>query len=808
MDGVDKTHWWARRAVSVATSLLAGSALSRRSASCPTRTLSLSPIFKNPSLKPRNPPSSVHLSSDYMGFRSVRLLQISLRSTIQNPFSLTPLHAFCSNAPTTETPASEPSITPDSAPSSLQSENPNPARPLRGANRRPPEKPEDLVCRMIASRPWTTRLQNSIRNVVPVFDSSLVYNVLHGLRTADQALDFFRWVEKTGFHHDRATHAKIVERLGRVSKLNHARCIIFDMPKRGLDWDEDLFVVLINSYGKAGIVQESVKIFDKMKELGVDRTIKSYNTLFKAILRRGRYMMAKRYFNKMLAEGVWPTRHTYNIMIWGFFLSLKKETALRFFEDMKSRGVVPDEVTYNTLINGCCRFKKMDEAEKFLDEMKGRDLVPNVITYTTMIKGYISVGRIDDSLQLIGEMGSNGIKPNATTYSTVLPGLCDAEKMVDARKLLKEMAERYIAPKDNSIFLRLMSCMCKTMDFDGAAEVLKAMIRLSIPTESSHYGVLIEGFCKEGMHDKAVKMVDKVLEKGILSGPSEMESTAYNPMIEYLCSHGGTKKAETFFRQLMKKGAQDEIAFNNLIRGHSKEGTPESGLELLKIMERRGVASDIDSYGLLVESFLRKGEPADAKMALDGMIQSGHLPSPSLFRSVMEGLFDDERVQTASRVMNSMIEKGVKENMDMVYKILEALLLRGHVEEALSRIDLLINNCCVPDFDRLLTVLCEKNKTAAALKLLDYGLERDCNISFSSQDWVLDTLLSAGRTLNAYSILCKIMEKGGVTDRSSCEDLIRSLNAEGNTKQADILSRMVMGNKPLGGKRGKKIGGV
>ncbi|XXG40289.1 hypothetical protein AAC387_Pa01g1048 [Persea americana] len=91
--------------------------------------------------------------------------------------------------------------------------------------------------------------------------------------------------------------------------------------------------------------------------------------------------------------------------------------------------------------------------------------------------------------------------------------------------------------------------------------------------------------------------------------------------------------------------------------------------------------------------------------------------------------------------MYSMIEKGVTENLDLAHKILEALLLRGHVEEALGRIDLLISNSYVPDFDRLLTVLCDKDKTIAALKL-----------------W---------KTLNGYSILCKIMEKGGVTDRSS-----------------------------------------
>ncbi|XXG40292.1 hypothetical protein AAC387_Pa01g1049 [Persea americana] len=146
------------------------------------------------------------------------------------------------------------------------------------------------------------------------------------------------------------------------------------MPKRGVDWDEELFLILIDSYGKAGIVQESVKIFQKMKQLGVERSIRSYDTLFK------------------------------NILIWGFFLSLRIETAYRFLDDMKNRGIDPNDVTYNTLINGCCRIKKMEDANKFFLEMKERNLVPNVITYTTMIKGYVSVGQVDEALRWLGEM--------------------------------------------------------------------------------------------------------------------------------------------------------------------------------------------------------------------------------------------------------------------------------------------------------------------------------------------------------------------------------------------------------------------
>lgn len=236
-----------------------------------------------------------------------------------------------------------------------------------------------------------------------------------------------------------------------------------------------------------------------------------------------------------------------------------------------------------------------------------------------MIKGCVFAGRVEDGLRLLEEMKSFGIKPNDFTYVTLLPGLCDAEKMSEAQAIVKEMVGRHIALKDNSIFIRLMTSQCKLGNIDAAEDVLNAMIRLSIPTETVHYGVLIENFCKAGAYDRAVKLLDMLIEKQIVlssQGALEVESAAFNSVVEYLCNNGQTKKAETFYRQLMKIGIQDQVAFNNLIRGHSEEGSPDSAFELLKIMIRRKVPSEGSAFKLLIESYLKKGEPAMLKRLL------------------------------------------------------------------------------------------------------------------------------------------------------------------------------------------------
>ncbi|XP_044414546.1 pentatricopeptide repeat-containing protein At2g37230-like [Triticum aestivum] len=320
------------------------------------------------------------------------------------------------------------------------------------------------------------------------------------------------------------------------------------------------------------------------------------------------------------------------------------------------------------------------------------------------------------------------------------------------------------------------------------------------------YGVLMESLCAGGKYDGAVQVLDELLEKGTLLSPKSpvMEAPAYNPVIEYLCDNGNTNKAETFFRQLMKKGVDDKSAFNSLIRGHAKEGALEAAKEILAIMTRRGVPTDPHSHALLIDSFLKKNEPADAKTALDSMMEHGHLPRPALFQSVMAALFNDGRVQTASRVMKSMIEKGITENMDMAHKIVEALFMRCHVEEAIGRVNLMVENGCMPDLDKLLAALCEKDKVMEAQKLADFALDRDFEVSFSTYDRVLEALYTEEKTLPPYSMLCKIKHKGGVVDQKGCDALMDSLKAGGYSKQADILSRILVENGSSISKRGKK----
>ncbi|KAM3317574.1 hypothetical protein ACQJBY_035339 [Aegilops geniculata] len=725
-------------------------------------------------------------------------------------------HAFCSSTATVDTPApavdaSPPAETPDEAPAAAAATEAGDPAPARAP--REEEPLHETILHMIRRRKWTTRMENSVRLLCPALSAPVVHGVISAAAAAgraDLALQFFRFAyRRAGFRPEPATFALLLPVLAAKGMLNHARCILLEtMPSFSVAPDEATVAALVAAYGRAGIPQEAVKLFRLMPDLGITRTALSYNAVLKAILCRGREAMARRIYNAMVADGVAPTLSTYNTLIWGFGLCKKMESAVRVFGDMKGHGVTPDVTTYNTLLNAWVRKGDLESARKVFDEMPGAGFERNSISYNVMIKGYVEVNKVEEAVGLFTEMGEKGLRLSEKTFAALMPGLCDDEgKAAEARKAVADMAERRLTPKDKSVFLRLVSTLCKARDLDGALEVHKKSGQFKhVLVDPRQYGVLMESLCAGGKCDGAVEVLDELLEKGTLLSPKSpvLEAPAYNPVIEYLCNNGNTNKAETFFRQLMKKGVDDKSAFNSLIRGHAKEGALEAAKEILAIMTRRGVPTDPHSHALLIDSFLKKNESADAKTALDSMMEHGHLPRPALFQSVMVALFNDGRVQTASRVMKSMIEKGITENMDMANKIVEALFMRGHVEEAIGRVNLMVENGCMPDLDKLLAALCEKDKVMEAQKLADFALDRDFEVSFSTYDRVLEALYTEEKTLPAYSMLCKIKHKGGVVDQKGCDALMDSLKAGGYSKQADILSRILVENGSSTPKKGKK----
>ncbi|PON85579.1 Tetratricopeptide-like helical domain containing protein [Trema orientale] len=657
------------------------------------------------------------------------------------------------------------------------------------------------MSRLINSKPWSSDLESSLSILSPSLSQTTVLQTLKLITSPSKAFQFFKWVQQMGFSHHDQSYFMMLEILGRSRHLNVARNFLFSIEKNsnGLVKLEDRFFnSLIRNYGRAGLFQESVKLFTTMKSLGVSPSVISFNSLFSILLKRGRTNMAKNVYDEMLSTyGVTPDTFTFNILIRGFCMNSMVDEGFRFFKDMSQFKCEPDVITYNTLVDGLCRAGKVDIARNVVKGMSNKSpaLNPNVVTYTTLIRGYCMKQKIDEALLVLKEMTSRGLKPNRITYNTLLKGLCEAQKLDDIEEILEATMRSGEFIPDTCTFNTLVHEHCKAGNLDEALKVFGKMSELQVPQDSATYSVLIRTFCQRGDYDRAEELFDELSKKEILLGDAGCRPlvAAYNPMFEYLCRNGKTKKAEGVFRQLMKRGTQDPPSYKILIMGHCREGTFKAGYELLVLMLRRDFVPDVEIYESLINGLLQKDKPLLAKLTIEKMLKSSHIPRTSIFHAILAELIEKGCARDSASFVTLMLEREIRQNITLSTDLIMLLFSSGLGDKAFELVKLLYENEYTVKMEDLVGFLCRKNKLLEACKLLQFSLRKHQNVDIELFNTVLIGLSKIKKVKEAFGLFYELVEKGAHQQLACIEDLKSALEVAGRSTEAEFVSKRMPG---------------
>lgn len=653
------------------------------------------------------------------------------------------------------------------------------------------------MSRLINYRPWSGDLESSLSTLSPSLSKTTVLQTLHLITGPSKAFQFFKWVQQMGFSHNDQSYFMMLEILGRTRNLNAARNFLFSIEKKsnGLVKLEDRFFnSLIRNYGRAGLFQESVKLFTMMKSLGVSPSVITFNSLFSILLKRGRTNMAKNLYDEMLSTyGVTPDTFTFNVLIRGFCMNSMVDEGFHFFKDMSRFKCEPDVITYNTLVDGLCRAGKVDIARNVVKGMSNKSLAlnPNVVTYTTLIRGYCMKQEIDEALLVLKEMTSRGLKPNRITYNTLIKGLCEAQKLDDIKEILERTMRSGEFIPDTCTFNTLMHEHCQAGNLDEALKVFAKMSELQVPQDSATYSVLIRSLCQRGDYDRAEELLDELADKEILLGDAGCRPlvAAYNPMFEHLCRNGKTKKAEEVFRQLIKRGTQDPPSYKILIMGHCREGTFEAGYELLVLMLRRTFVPDAEIYESLINGLLQKDKPLLAKLTLEKMLRSSHLPRTSTFHTILAKLLEKGCAQDSASVVTLMLETKIRQNITLSTDVIILLFGSGIGDKAFELVKLLFENEYSVKMEELVGFLCQKGKLLEACKLLQFSLQKNQSVDIGLFNTVVSGLSKIRKVKEAFGLYYELVEKGVHQQLTCAEDLKTALEIAGQSVEAEFVSK-------------------
>lgn len=588
----------------------------------------------------------------------------------------------------------------------------------------------------------------------------------------------------------------MLEILGRARHLNSSRNFLLSIPKKSsnaVPLTDRFFNSLIRSYGDAGLFQESVKLFELMKSMGISPSAVTFNSLFLILLKRGRVRMVFELYDEMLKTyGVKPDSCTFNVLIRGLCMNSMVDEAFRMFREMDKFECEPDLITYNTIVDGLCRAGKVNIARNVVNGMqkKCEDLKPNVVSYTTLIRGYCAKREIEEALDVFTEMVGEGIKPNHITCNTIIKGLCETQKL----DMVKEILGDATFVPDTCTFNTILSAHCNRENLDEALKAFEKMKELNVEQDSATYSVLIRALCHKGSFDKAEELLDEIYEQEILVHDDNCTplTASYNPVFKYLCGNGKTTKAERVFRQLMKRGKPDPLAFETLILGHCKEGTFEDGYKLVLLMLRKDFVPNIKIYESLIEGLLRKGEAELALDTLERMLRSSHLPRTSVFHRILMELIEKGSAKESANLMMLMLGNEIRPNVNLSTDAVRLLFKSRMKDRAFQLVKSLYEKGYIVNMGPLISFLCQDKKLLEAYEVVAFCLKNDQNIDIDVFVTVLTSLCEAQKLSVAFNLYYESLEKCMELPLNCVVELRNTLEAQGKLKEAEFVAKRML----------------
>ncbi|KAI3711482.1 hypothetical protein L2E82_41596 [Cichorium intybus] len=381
------------------------------------------------------------------------------------------------------------------------------------------------------------------------------------------------------FEHNYETYHSIIHKLSRARAFEPVETLLSQLQKSGIKCGENLFIDVLRNYGLAGRPKDALRIFLRIEDFGVMKSVRSLNTLLNVLIQNRKYALVHALFkNSQNKFNITPNVFTCNILLKAFCKNGDIEGALKVLDEMPAMGMVPNVVTYTTVLGAYVSRGDMANAKTMFDQILDRGWIPDATTYTILMDGFCKQGRLVDAVRVMDEMEDNKVEPNDVTYGVMIEAFCKNNKTGEALNLLDDMFEKKYVPT-SALCCRLIDVLCEDGKVEDACHLWKKLLRKNCTPDNAISSTLIHWLCKKGKIWEARKLFDEFERSSI---PSVL---TYNTMIAGMCEMGELCEAGRLWDDMVEKGCvPNAFTYNMLIKGFCKAGNAREGVKILEEM--------------------------------------------------------------------------------------------------------------------------------------------------------------------------------------------------------------------------------
>lgn len=397
------------------------------------------------------------------------------------------------------------------------------------------------------------------------------------------------------------TYCSVLELCAQRKSLRDGKRVHSVICDNGVEVDGYLGEKLVFMYVNCGDLREARRVFDKIYTCRVF----IWNLMINEYAKIRNFRESVNLFKKMLELGIQANSHTLSCVLKCFAALGNVKEGERVHVYLYKLGFG----SYNTVLNSLVAFYfksgRVESAQKVFDELTDRD----VISWNSMISGYVSNGLGEKGVGIFVQMVSLGVDLDLASIVNVLVACADIGTCLLGRAV---HAYAIKACFDGEITLRntLLDMYSKCGDLDASVRVFEKMGERSVVSWTS----MIAGYAREGLSNDAIRLfydmerngvspdiftITSILHACACSGSLEngkevhnyirendMESNLFvcNALMDMYSKCGSMEDAHLVFSRMT---AKDIISWNTMIGGYSKNRFPNEALKLFSEMQHK-----------------------------------------------------------------------------------------------------------------------------------------------------------------------------------------------------------------------------
>ncbi|KAK7308994.1 hypothetical protein RJT34_05383 [Clitoria ternatea] len=290
-----------------------------------------------------------------------------------------------------------------------------------------------------------------------------------------------------------------------------------------------------------------------------------------------------------------------------------------------------------------------------------------------LIASLSKLGKGKAALEVFDKIVDFQCVPNADTYYFTIEALCRRKAFDLASGVCHKMLDVEIVPDGDKVG-NLLSWLCKGKKVKEAHGLYVMAMEKGKRPPMSAVSFLIGKLCQE---DETVKLALEMLD-GI---PEEKREKAIKPfaaVVRALCRIKDVDAGKQLVLRMVADGPPPGNAvFNFVITGYAKVGEMGQVVDMMKLMESRGLKPDVYSYTVLASGYSNGGEMEEAVKVLEEAKKKHHKLSPVMFHTLIRGYCKLEQYDKALKLLAEMRDCGVRPSVDEYEKLIQSLCLKA-----------------------------------------------------------------------------------------------------------------------------------